>query len=138
MKTNLDIFLEKPQAAGQVELCGETYELLHADIMENFLSILAMKDAISERFTALEQTGDSTENQSNSIVREMDELRTELRRMIRILVPGLPEDIIRDKFPKLEQLLAVFKELLNAAMESLPDSVKKNSVSGPEAEATAR
>ena len=116
---SLDFLLEPVKPVGYVELLGETYELMSADLMENFLTLVAMSERVSAD-AKLESAGDNLPGQ-------MEELRESLRSMIRVMVPDLPEKLLKEKFPKMGQLQKLFSLLLIEVTKTLPESVKKNS-----------
>lgn len=145
METNnavsLDFLLEPVKPAGKVTLLGVEYELMRADLMENFLILMAMVEHLKSEFTLTEtRAGENPESASNEVQKiadKMEEIRVSLRRMIRILLPGMSEDLIAEHFPKLEQLQALFSRLLMEVQNGLPESVKKNSESEAITAATA-
>lgn len=126
---DLDFLLEPVKPARRVVLLGVEYALFSADLMENFLTFVAM----TERVGASLKTAEGSDSPVD-IAASMESLRTELRSMIRVLVPDMPEALLREKFPKLDQLQKLFTLLTIEVTENLPASVKKNletEASGP-------
>lgn len=121
---NLDFLLEPVKPAGKVVLLGKEYELMQADLMENFLTLLALGEKVQSE---MQSTDDSAENQVARIAERMEQLRADLRSMVRVLVPGMSDELLREKFPKLEQLRMLFTSLAIEVEKGLPESVKKNS-----------
>lgn len=134
---DLDFLLEPTQPAGKVKLCGETYDLFKADIMENFLALMAMTEKAAAMPDAVTGAADSVEA-VKAIGETMENLRQELRNMIRVLVPGIPEKVLREKLPKLSQLQGAFTMLVSQANKQIPEHVKKNCERTPDQPATTK
>jgi len=120
---DLDALLDQPIKA-RVKLGGKEYDLIQPGTVEDFLLLTAM----GEKSQALMQES----SPSVELVQEsIDEIKTRMRRIIRLVVPGITDEDLQVACPDLAMLQRVMVVVLTAMRGALPETVKKNCGTSP-------
>lgn len=120
MKTvNLDFLIEKPVEVCSIEIGGSQYKVQAVKCVEDFLKL----QAIVQKFDQLKDLDEANE--------KVEEARLELVRLIRLFLPTMPEEKLKELFPTITGLTQFFISVLMTVTENFPESVKKNGSINP-------
>lgn len=121
----LDFLLEERRPLGVVTLAGQSYELMPLDVVEDLMRLTAVCERARVAFDSVGSGSDVSDIET--MTSALESVASELRGLIRQLVPGMTDDTLRHHFPKVSQLQNVFTLLVLEIKKHMPDSVKKNS-----------
>ena len=125
----LDFLVEEAKPLGRVTLAGIEYDLMSMDVVEDMMRLVAVCERAKAAFEAVEARTNSDDPgaEVERMTAVMGEVSGELRGMIRVLVPGLTDEVLKAKFPRVGQLLKVFTALVMEVQRQAPGVLKKNS-----------
>lgn len=128
---SLDFLLpqNQPKSLPEFEIAGRRIRLLEVRRVEDFLLVLHAAFGgvlqIDKQLSAADE--DLRESSSAEELRStLDELASELRRLIQVFAPGLDDEFLAAQFPSVTDLQRLCVELAHRVWDGVPDYVKKN------------